>query len=227
MRFQDRAEAGRLLAGKLTAYSGHPATLVLALPRGGVPVAYEVANLLKLPLDIFLVRKLGLPGERELAMGAIASGGSRILNVGLIRDEAIADDVVEKVTAEERQELARREQLYRNHRPALAVQGQTVILVDDGLATGTSMRVAALALKRQQLARLVIAVPVAPPSIFEEFSELADEIVCGLTPRNLHAIGMWYKDFSQTSDQEVCNLLAQASRRDLPVMPSSPNQIQP
>ena len=215
MRFQNRTEAGQLLARKLAAYTGRPDTLVLALPRGGVPVAYEVATRLNLPLDIFIVRKLGLPGEEELAMGALASGGSRILNMELVREAGVSDSRVEQVTAEERQELERREQLYRNNRPALQVEGHSVILIDDGLATGTSMRVAALALKRQQPARLVIAVPVAPPGIYEDFSDLADEIVCVITPRNLYAIGTWYNDFSQTTDQEVCHLLEEAGRRNL------------
>jgi putative phosphoribosyl transferase len=227
MRFQNRTEAGQLLAQKLEAYTGRPDTLVLALPRGGVPVAYEVAMHLHLPLDIFIVRKLGLPGEEELAMGALASGGTRILNMELIKEAKVPDSLVEKVTAEERQELERREQLYRNNRPALEIKGRTVILIDDGLATGTSMRVAALALKRQQPDRLVVAVPVAPPGIYEDFSDLADEVVCVITPRNLYAIGMWYDDFAQTTDQEVCDLLAEADRRNLSGPTPHPEQIQP
>lgn len=227
MRFQNRIEAGQLLAQKLEAYTGRPDTLVLALPRGGVPVAYEVATHLNLPLDIFIVRKLGLPGEKELAMGALASGGTRILNMELVREARVPDSLIDKVTAEEQQELERREQLYRNNRPALQVEGRTVILIDDGLATGTSMRVAVLALKRQQPPRLVIAVPVAPPDIYEDFRDLADEIVCAITPRHLYAIGMWYNDFSQTTDQEVCDLLEEAGRRKLFGSAVPPEQIQP
>lgn len=214
--FRDRSEAGRKLARKLTAYANHAEVLVLALPRGGVPVAFEVANLLNVPLDVFLVRKLGLPGQKELAMGAIASGGVRVLNETLVEELSLSRSIIEAVTAREQQELERREQLYREGRPAPPISDSTIILVDDGLATGATMRAAVTALRQMQPARLVMAVPVAPPDIYPEFNELVDEIVCLMTPPLFFAIGLWYRDFSQTTDREVCDLLARAAQRPLP-----------
>ncbi len=208
--FRDRYDAGRFLATKLTAFANRPEVLVLALPRGGVPVAFEVARALHAPLDVFLVRKLGVPGHRELAMGAIASGGVRVLNVDLIRRLGIAPQAVEAVIAEEQAELARRERTYRGGRPPLEVRGRTVILVDDGLATGSTMRAAAQALRQQQAGRIVVAVPIAPPETCTELETEVDEVVCALTPEPFYAVGLWYQDFSQTTDEEVHDLLARS-----------------
>jgi predicted phosphoribosyltransferase len=208
--FRDRREAGRLLAATLSAYANRPDVLVLALPRGGVPVAYEVARALGAPLDVFLVRKLGVPGHEELAMGAIASGGVRVLNDELVRALRIPDHVIETVAAKEQQELARRERLYRGDHPPPDVRGQTVILVDDGLATGASMYAAVEALRQQQPARIVVAVPIAAPETCEELSGEVDDIICAVTPQPFHAVGLWYEDFSPTTDEEVRDLLARA-----------------
>jgi putative phosphoribosyl transferase len=210
--FRDRTDAGRFLATKLRAYANRPDVLVLALPRGGMPVAFEVAQALDAPLDVFLVRKLGAPGQPELAMGAIATGGVRVLNEALVRALAIDDLALEAVVAEEQAELERRERLYRDDRPAPDVRGHTVILVDDGLATGATMRAAAAALRQQQAARIVVAVPIAPAETCAEFRHEVDEIVCGLTPEPFYAVGLWYEDFSQTTDEEVRELLARAAR---------------
>ena len=212
MYFRDRADAGQQLAAKLRDYAGRPDVLVLGLPRGGVPVAYEVAAALGAALDVFLVRKLGVPGHEELAMGAIASGGVRVLNRNVIDGLQIPRAVIEAVTAAERRELERRERAYRDQRPPLAPSGKTVILVDDGLATGSTMRAAAAALRQQGPARIVVAVPVAAPVICEQFRAEADEVVCLLTPEPLYGVGFWYQDFSQTSDQDVRNLLARTVR---------------
>ncbi len=211
MRFQDRADAGRRLAEKLMAYAGRPDVLVLALPRGGVPVAYEVALALHAPLDVFLVRKLGVPGQAELAMGAIATGGVRVLNEEVIEALGIPEDVIEEVTAEEQQELARRERLYRGDNPPPDLRGRTVILIDDGLATGSTMRAAVAAARNQQPARVVVAVPVAARSTYEELQAEVDEIVCVFTPEPFHAVGLWYETFSQTTDEEIQELLASAA----------------
>lgn len=211
MLFRDRAEAGRMLAKKLMKYAGRPDVLVLALPRGGVPVAYEVARALHAPLDIFLVRKLGLPGREELAMGAIASGGVLVLNNDVVRALNIPEHVMQSVAEEERQELQRRERLYRGDQPAVNVRGRTVILIDDGLATGSSMRAAMAALRQQVPARIVIAVPVGPPETCAEFQGEADEAVCALTPEPFYAVGLWYQNFSQTTDEEVRDLLERAA----------------
>ena len=214
-RFRDRTEAGRLLAEKLKEYADRPDVIVLALPRGGVPVAYEVARALKAPLDVLIVRKLGLPGQPELAMGAIASGGILVLNEELWNYYTPSATAIEAVAARERKELERRERAYRGDRPAPDVRGRTVILVDDGIATGTTMRSAVEALKKQSAAAVVIAVPVAPASVCEEFGRLKDHVVftCLTTPEPFFAVGLWYEDFSQTTDEEVRDLLARAARR--------------
>jgi len=208
--FRDRAEAGRRLAEKLLKYAKRPDVLVLALPRGGVPVAYEVARALDAPLDVFLVRKLGFPGQEELAMGAIASGGARVLNTSLLRRLHVPPEAVEAVAARELRELERREQEYRGSHPPPSVRGKTVILVDDGLATGASMHAAAAALRRQEPARIVVAVPVGAPSTCEDFGALADEVVCAEMPEPFVAVGQWYDDFSQTTDEEVREILRRA-----------------
>jgi putative phosphoribosyl transferase len=208
--FRDRTEAGRLLAEKLKAYANRPEVLVLALPRGGVPVAYEVARALGVPLDIFLVRKLGLPGQEELAMGAIATGGVRVLNEEVVRYLRIPGEVIDRVAAREQQELLRRERAYRDDRPEPDVSGRTVILIDDGLATGSTMRAAVAALKQQGPARIVVAVPTAAPQTCDEFRDEVDEIVCATTPEPFMGVGQWYEDFSQTTDEEVRDLLRRA-----------------
>jgi predicted phosphoribosyltransferase len=206
--YRDRVEAGRALARRLGAYAGRDDVLVLGLPRGGVPVAAEVARALGAPLDVFLVRKLGVPGREELAMGAIASGGVRLLNAEVVRGLRIAPDTIDRVAAAERAELERREAAYRDGRPAPEPSGKTVILIDDGLATGASMRAAVMALRKLGPARIVVAVPVAAESTCADLEAEVDEVVCGLTPEPFHAVGCWYEDFSQTTDEEVRALLA-------------------
>jgi putative phosphoribosyl transferase len=215
MLFRDRAQAGRRLAERLGHYVGRPDVVVLALPRGGVPVAAEVARALGAPLDVFLVRKLGFPGQEELAMGAIASGGSRVLNRSLLERLHVPPQTVDAVASRELRELERRERAYRGTSPPPSLRGKTVILVDDGLATGASMRAAAAALRAQQPARIVVAVPVAASSSCEEFSDLVDEVICVETPEPFEAVGQWYDDFSQTSDEEVRELL-DVSRKERP-----------
>jgi predicted phosphoribosyltransferase len=205
--FRDRTEAGQLLAGRLSAYAGRSEVLVLALPRGGVPVAYQVARALGVPLDVFVVRKLGVPGHQELAMGAIASGGVCVLNEDVVDALRIPRRVIDAVAEHELRELSRRERTYRGDRPAPEVRGRTVLLVDDGLATGSTMRAAVAALRRLGPARIVVAVPTAAPSTCEEFRHEADECVCDITPDPFYAVGLWYEDFSQTSDDEVRDLL--------------------
>jgi len=207
MIYRDRIEAGKRLAEKLTEYANRADVLVLALPRGGVPVAFEVARALHAPLDIFLVRKLGVPGHPELAMGAIATGGVRVLNDDVVNYLDVPGEVIDAVAASEQRELERRERLYRGTRPAPDVKGETVILVDDGLATGSTMRAAAAALRQQQPARIVVAVPVSAVQTCDEYRMGVDEIVCAMTPEPFHAVGLWYKDFSQTTDEEVRHLL--------------------
>jgi putative phosphoribosyl transferase len=214
-RFLDRAEAGQLLATKLAAYANRPDVLVLALPRGGVPVAFEVAGVLHAPLDVIIVRKLGVPGEEELAMGAIASGGVRVLNDDVVQMLAIPEEVVNKVAAHEQHEVERREHLYRGDRPASDIHDRIVILVDDGIATGATMRAAVAAVRQQQPARIVIAVPVAAAATCEEFAAVVDELVCILRPENFFAVGIWYESFSQTTDEEVRDLLQQARHEQL------------
>jgi putative phosphoribosyl transferase len=210
MLFQDRFDAGRLLASKLRPSVNRSDAVVLALPRGGVPVGFEVAKALHAPLDVFVVRKLGVPGHEELAMGAIASGGICVLNEELVRAAGIPSELINAVAADEERELERREHLYREGRPAVAVQGRTVILVDDGLATGSSMRVAILALKRKNPAQIVVAVPVGAAAACVEIGSEVDQIICVATPEPFQSVGEWYMDFSQTSDEEVRDLLRRA-----------------
>jgi predicted phosphoribosyltransferase len=210
MLYRNRTEAGRYLASQLGDYADRPDVLVLALPRGGVPVAFEVASALKASLDIFLVRKLGVPGHEELAMGAIATGGIRVVNEEVVRYLKIPGEVIDAVAAEEQRELERRERLYRGERPAPDVSGKTVILVDDGLATGSTMRAAAAALREQHPARIVVGVPVSSPATCDEFRDEVDEIVCAVTPEPFHGVGQWYEDFSQTTDDEVRELLGRS-----------------
>src|SRR5947209_5112516 len=197
--FRDRADAGRVLAGYLAAYADRQDVIVLALPRGGVPVAFEVAQALRTPLDVFLVRKLGVPGHRELAMGAIATGGIRVINEDVVQTLAIPDDTIDLVAAEEQQELDRRQQLYRGDQPPPAIAGRIIILVDDGLATGSTMRAAIAAVRQQKPARIVVAVPVGAAASVEELQAEVDELVCILTPEPFHAVGAWYRDFSQVT----------------------------
>jgi putative phosphoribosyl transferase len=211
--FRDRADAGRQLAARLKHYANRPDVLVLALPRGGVPVAYEVAKELRAPLDIFLVRKLGVPGHEELAMGAIASGGLRVVNEDLVRYLNISDEVIDAVAADEQRELERREGAYRVDRPPPDVKGRVVILIDDGLATGSTMRAAAQALRKQQPARIVVAVPVSAAKTCDQFRGEVDEIVCAVTPEPFQGVGLWYEDFSQTTDDEVRELLERSTQQ--------------
>jgi predicted phosphoribosyltransferase len=210
-RFRDRREAGRVLAAQLGAYANRPDVLVLALPRGGVPVAAEVARALGAPLDVFVVRKLGVPRHEEFALGAIATGGVRVLNEDVVRALQIPDRVIDAVAAKEQAELARRERAYRGDRPPLDVRGRTVILVDDGLATGATMHAAIRALRQQQPARIVVAVPTASPETCHELKKEVDEVICATTPDPFYAVGLWYEDFSQTTDEEVRELLAQST----------------
>jgi predicted phosphoribosyltransferase len=210
MIYRDRIEAGKRLAERLADYANRSDVLVLALPRGGVPVAFEVARALHAPLDIFLVRKLGVPGHEELAMGAIATGGVRVINEDVVNYLHVPGEVIDAVAADELRELERRERAYRGNRPAPDVKGKTVILVDDGLATGSTMRAAA-ALREQQPARIVVAVPVSAAQTCDEYRMGVDEIVCAVTPEPFHAVGLWYENFSQTTDAEVRDLLARAA----------------
>jgi putative phosphoribosyl transferase len=210
--YADRSDAGRFLATKLEAYANRQDVLVLALPRGGVPVAFEVARALHVPLDVFVVRKLGVPGHEELAMGAIATGGTMVLNDIVVQTLHIPEKVIEQVKEKEQQELERREHLYRDDLRPADVEEKTVILVDDGLATGSTMRAAIAALRKQQPARIVVAVPVAALSTCEEMASEVDEIVCAKTPEPFYGVGLWYQDFSQTSDEEVHELLAVAEQ---------------
>jgi putative phosphoribosyl transferase len=214
-RFRDRHDAGRQLAARLEAYAGRNDVVVLALPRGGVPVGYEVANALGAPLDVLTVRKLGVPGQTELAMGAIASGGATFLNEDVIAVKHVTDDALRKVEKRERAELERREKLYRGTRLPLEIHGKTVILVDDGIATGASMRAAVMALRSRLPARLVIAVPVAPADAVAALEQTADELVCALTSVEFFAVGQFYRDFDPTTDVDVRRLLDEA--RKVPV----------
>src|SRR5436190_4682670 len=211
MLYNDRIEAGKHLAAQLAKYANRDDVMVLALPRGGVPVAFEVATALRAPLDIFLVRKLGVPGHEELAMGAIASGGVRVLNEDVVDYLGIPGYVIDAVAANESLELQRREREYRGDRPPPDVRGKTVILIDDGLATGSTMRAAAAALRKQNPSRIVVAVPVAPAETCEEFRKEVDEVVCAATPEPFQGVGLWYDNFSQTSDEEVRQLLNRAN----------------
>ena len=209
--FNDRAEAGRVLAEQLRHYAGRPDVIVLALPRGGVPVAYEVARALHAPLDIFVVRKLGIPGHEELAMGAVATGGVRVLNDQVVKGLSIPGFVIDAVANWELLELERRERLYRGNRPPPEVRGKTVILVDDGLATGSTMLAAVQALRKLGPASIVVAVPVASPDTCQLLKEYVDETVCPATPEPFYAVGLWYRDFSQTTDEEVRELLQRSA----------------
>jgi putative phosphoribosyl transferase len=210
--YENRVEAGRMLAAWLTHYTGRPDVLVLGLPRGGVPVAYEVARALEASLDLLLVRKLGLPGHEELAMGAIATGGIRVLNPEVVQGLGVPAAVIEKVVAAELQELQRRERVYRGDRPAPQIAGRCVMLIDDGLATGDTMRAAIAAVRQQQPARLVVAVPVVPPATIAVLRQEADEVVCPATPEPFFGIGQWYEDFTQVTDDEVRALLRRAQQ---------------
>ena len=209
--FANRTEAGRLLAEELKAYASRNDVVVLGLPRGGVPVAYEVAKHLHVPFDVFIVRKLGVPGFEELAAGAIASGGVRVLNEDVVRAIPYAAEAIEAVTAKETAELQRREQIYREGRPAPALRDKIVILVDDGVATGATMRAAVKALRKRSAAKIVVAVPVGPPDTCDELAREADEAICLTTPPFFQAVGQYYEDFSQTSDDDVRELLTKAA----------------
>ncbi|MFN0120556.1 MAG: phosphoribosyltransferase [Blastocatellia bacterium] len=215
-RFRDRAEAGQLLAEQLRAYAGRPDVLVLALPRGGVPVGYEIAMALGVPLDVMIVRKLGTPGQEELALGAIASGGVRVMNADALPLLSLSGEDLARVIAREQRELERRERLYRGQRPFPDIHGKTVLLVDDGIATGATMRAAVAALKQMQPAKIVVATPVAAPSACAEIraGNAQGLCVCLETPEPFFAIGLWYDDFGQTTDEEVRGLLARVRRQE-------------
>jgi putative phosphoribosyl transferase len=213
MLFKDRNAAGQLLAGKLVAYANRPDVLVLAIPRGGVPVGFEVAKALNAALDVFLVRKLGVPGHEELAMGAIASGDVRVLNDEVVRELDISFEAINRVATKERQELGRRERLYRENRPEPNLHDHIVILVDDGLATGSTMRAAVIAIQQQQPARIVIAVPVSSPETSNELKADVEDIICVITPEPFYAVGLWYENFLQTTDEEVRDLLKRAAQQ--------------
>lgn len=208
--FANRSEAGKCLARALNAYAGRKDILVLALPRGGVPVALEIAKALGAELDVIVVRKLGVPYQEELAMGAIASGGAKVLNEDVISSLGLSEETIEAVVRKEAQELSRRERLFRGERPFPEVKGRTVILVDDGLATGATMRAAVAALRQLQPAAIVVAVPVAPLDTVAKLRQEVDDLICLATPENFYAVGQWYVDFSQVSDEEVRQLLAKA-----------------
>jgi putative phosphoribosyl transferase len=214
--FADRREAGRELAGRLAHHAGRDDVVVLGLPRGGVPVADEVARALGAPLDVLVVRKLGVPGREELAMGAIASGGVRVLNGDVIAAAGVSRREIEAVAEREGRELERREGAYRGGRPPIDVAGRTAIVVDDGLATGATMRAAITTLRERRVGAIIVAVPVAAPEICAEIGGLADETVCALTPERLTAVGLWYRDFAPTSDEEVRALLDRSSAEGRP-----------
>lgn len=215
-RYADRREAGRVLADELRSLAGRDDVVVLGLPRGGVPVAFEVAQALGAPLDVMIVRKLGVPGQEELAMGAVASGGVRVLNDSVVSQLRIPAEVIDRVASAEWEELSRRERAYRGDRPAPEVRGNTVVLVDDGLATGATMKAAVRAVRQRGAAGVIVAVPVAPPSVAESFDGEVDRVVCPLAPPMFQGVGQWYDDFSQTTDDEVCALLAEAQRSAAP-----------
>jgi putative phosphoribosyl transferase len=211
-RFRDRYDAGIQLAGKLAGYAGDPKAIVLGLPRGGVPVAYEVARALRAPLDVFVVRKLGVPGHRELAMGAIASGGVRVLNREVVDMLHISESTVDAVAAQELLEVERQQREYRGEVPLPDLAGRTVIVVDDGLATGSTMRAAVKALRQSGPVRIVVAAPVAAADTCRSLASEADEVVCVNVPESFRAVSMWYDEFSQTSDEEVRRLLQAAGQ---------------
>ncbi|HEX6466579.1 MAG TPA: phosphoribosyltransferase [Terriglobales bacterium] len=216
MLFRDRYDAGQQLAARLQHYAGDPDAILLALPRGGIPVAYEVARSLHIPMDVFIVRKIGVPGHEELAMGAISSGGVRVLNKAVVEQLAIPESMIESVARREEDELHRREQLYRGNLPFPDLRGKTAILVDDGLATGATMRVAATAVRSKWARRIVVAVPVASEASCAELEDEVDETICAAMPASFFAVGQWYEDFRPTSDQEVRELLMRAVK-DLPM----------
>lgn len=209
-RFRDRTDAGQRLAAALAMYAGRSDVVVLALPRGGVPVGYEVAFALRVPLDVFIVRKLGVPWHEELAMGAIATGGVRLINQQVVDALGVTDDDIARVAAQEQVELERRERQYRGDRQVPDITGRTVLLVDDGLATGATMRAAVEALRADSPAAIVVAVPVAAPETCDAMREIADDVVCAITPEPFHFVGLWYEDFTQTTDEEVHELLARS-----------------
>ncbi len=211
--FRDRADAGRYLAARLQQYASRPDVIVLALPRGGVPVAYEVAEALNAPLDVYVVRKLGVPGHEELAMGAIASGGVRVLNDEVVQELDIPAYVIDQAAARELRELARRERAYRDERPPPDVRNRTVLLIDDGLATGSTMRAAVMALRQHGPTHIIVAVPVGAVETSQMLEPLVDEVICAVTPHPFYGVGAWYQDFSQTTDEEVRELLHQAAER--------------
>ena len=211
-RFQNREEAGRILAAKLMLYANRPDTLILALPRGGVPIGYEIARALNLPLDVIIVRKLGVPGREELAMGAIASGGVRVLNRSVIESLRIPPDSLEAVEKREALELMRREATYRGNRQPASVKGKTVILVDDGVATGSTMRVAISALREQHAGRIIVATPVAPPAVRWEMEALVEDFVALVMPEDFFGVGQWYEEFTQVSDDTVYELLRKGAK---------------
>ncbi len=212
-RFLDRREAGQRLAQELSAYRDRSDVLVLALPRGGVPVAAQVASILKAPMDVFVVRKLGLPGQPELAMGAIASGGVRVLNSEVVDALGISDELIDAVTADEQRELARRERAYRDDRPPPEVKGKTVIVVDDGIATGSTMTAAVSALRQLNAARVVVAVPTVALSSYYQIRRVADDVAAVMMPEQFYGVGQWYEDFSQITDAEVRQLLSEFTPR--------------
>jgi putative phosphoribosyl transferase len=214
MQFKDRQEAGKFLAQKLLKYRDEPNTLVLALPRGGVPVALEVAKALNLPMDLFLVRKLGVPNHEELALGAVATGGVRVLNPKVIETFHVSKAELDAVIDAELKELERRQRAYRPNRPLPQIQDKTVILIDDGLATGATMRAAILALRQKQPKQIVVGVPTAAAETCDEFRNYVDEIVCAIAPEQFYAVGLWYKNFAQVSDEEVHSLLAELQEQD-------------
>jgi putative phosphoribosyl transferase len=212
--FRDRREAGRKLAEKLQSYRDRPDVLVLALPRGGVPVGFELAEELNLPLDVFVVRKLGVPWQPELAMGAVASGGIRFLNQDVVRSMGVSEREISETIAREEATLRQRDLLFRDGRPAPRMAGQTVLVVDDGLATGSSMRAAIAALRQRNPARIVVVVPVGSAATCREFESEADQVLCLVTPEPFWAVGQWYADFSPTTDEQVQELLRQAKHQD-------------
>ena len=211
MYFRNRTEAGQVLARRLQQYKNQPDVLILGLPRGGVPVAYEVARELNAPLDVCIVRKLGVPGHEELGMGAIATGGVRTLHEGIIREIGISPQTIEAVSAREQAELERRERLYRGDRPAPTIKGRTVVIVDDGLATGSTMKAAIQAVRQQDPRQVIVAVPTAPSETCEQLKESADHVVCALTPEPFFSVGGSYADFTQITDGEVRDLIASAA----------------
>lgn len=217
-RFRDRTEAGELLAEELTSYADKPNVIVLALPRGGVPVGAQVARKLNVPFDVFVVRKLGLPGHPELAMGAIAIGGVRVINREVVEGLQIPELVIDAVAAQEQEELMRRRHAYRGDLPAPEVRDKTVILVDDGIATGSTMIVAVAALRQLNAGRIVVAAPVIPQSTFHQIHHAADEVVAVIVPEKFYGVGQWYEDFSQTTDNEVRQLLGETNHRAAPAV---------